>query len=115
MVNLRREEIRGDAMEIYFNELSSARTPVDQIVDDLALLVYGLDKLAQGQETDEKSQEELLGKLRQLKNGIQSLKNQAVMSARAADKAIHSQPYVFLGVAFTIGLIAMAGFCVRRK
>src|SRR5262245_54825577 len=102
-------------MELYYKDLISEEGSVVKLVDDLMLLVQGVDEFAQAAEAhlSQHKREELRTRLERLKERCLRLKHQAVAGARATDKVLREHPYSSLGVAFAFGLLA--GILVFRK
>jgi ElaB/YqjD/DUF883 family membrane-anchored ribosome-binding protein len=103
-------------MELYYKDLISEEETLDKLVDDLMLVVQGVDELAKaaGVNLPRKPREELASRLERLKASCQRLKDRAYASARATDKLVRRYPYATLGVALAAGLLAGSLFARRR-
>jgi ElaB/YqjD/DUF883 family membrane-anchored ribosome-binding protein len=103
-------------MEVYFRDLISEEKSLDKLVDDLALVVQGVDDFARavGANLSPQSREELAGRLDRLKEKCRCLKEQAIAGARATDKLLREHPYWSLAAVFSLGLVLGATFCRRR-
>ncbi len=97
-------------MEVYYKDLISEEASLEKLVDDLLKVVQGVDEFAQaaGSALSSSQKEEVTSRLHRLKEHCSRLREQALSGARAADKAVHRNPYTFAGVALVVGLIAGA-------
>jgi ElaB/YqjD/DUF883 family membrane-anchored ribosome-binding protein len=102
-------------MELYYKDLISKESSLEKLVDDLMLEVQGADELVQaaGSELDAPEKQELTSQLKQIKEGYEQLRQQAIAGAVAADKLMRRYPYSTAGFAFAFGLLA--GRCFSRK
>ena len=103
-------------MELYYKDLISEEASLEKLVDDLMLLVQGSNELAgaAGAGLGPQPREEVVSRLRQLKEACRRLQRQAVHGAHATDKLLRRYPYSSLGVAFALGLIAGTLFRPKR-
>jgi ElaB/YqjD/DUF883 family membrane-anchored ribosome-binding protein len=94
-------------MELYFKELISADATLEKLVDDLSLVVHGVDDLAKvvGAKLSEQTREEVAGRLERLKARCQSLREQTLAGMRRTDRFLRRNPYPFIGAAFGLGLL----------
>src|SRR5215469_10495650 len=97
-----------DNMELYYKDLISQEDTLDKLVDDLMLVVQGVDELAKaaGVSLPRQPREELHSRLARLKASCARLKDQAFAGARATDKLVRQNPYSSLGFALAAGLLA---------
>ncbi len=102
-------------MELYYKDLISKDSSLENLVDDLMLVVQGADELAQaaGARLGQLDREEVTSGLRRLKAGYQGLRERAIAGAQAADKLMRRYPYSTAGLAFAFGL--MAARCLQRR
>jgi ElaB/YqjD/DUF883 family membrane-anchored ribosome-binding protein len=102
-------------MELYYKDLISKEASLEKLVDDLMLVVQGVDELAQaaGGRLGELDKEEITSRLHQLKERCRRLQQQAIAGAIAADKIMHRYPYSTAGFAFAVGLLV--GTWLNRK
>ena len=102
-------------MELYYKDLISQDETLDKLVDDLMLVVQGVDELAKaaGVALPKQPREELATRLTRLKASCGRLKNQAFAGARATDQLLRRYPYSSLGFAVAAGLLA--GIIIGRK
>jgi ElaB/YqjD/DUF883 family membrane-anchored ribosome-binding protein len=101
-------------MELYYKDLISEEETLDKLVDDLVLVVQGVDELAKaaGVNLPRQPREELAGRLARLKVSCSRLKDRAFAGARATDALVRRHPYASLGIAFAAGLLAGS---IRRR
>jgi ElaB/YqjD/DUF883 family membrane-anchored ribosome-binding protein len=94
-------------MELYFKDLISEEASLERLVDDLALVVHGADDFARavGVNLPEQSRKEIATRLDRLKKSYRRLSDHATAGARATDKLLREQPYLFLGGALVLGLL----------
>src|SRR5215470_2537392 len=97
-------------MELYYKDLISEEASLEKLVDDLMLLVQGASELAEAAGTGlgQQPREEVVSRLRQLKEACRRLQQQAVHGAHATDQLLRRYPYSSLGVAFGLGILAGA-------
>jgi ElaB/YqjD/DUF883 family membrane-anchored ribosome-binding protein len=101
-------------MEVYFKNLISAEASLEKLVDDLTLLVHGVEDFAKatGVPLAEQSRAELFSGLERLKSACARVKEQAVAGAVATDRIVRAYPYSALAAAFGAGLLV--GLFSRR-
>ena len=94
-------------MEVYFEPFISADTTLEKLVDDLAMIVHGVDDFAKavGAKVSEESRDEVAGRLDQLKARCRRLREQTLVGARMTDRFLRRNPYASIGVAFGLGLL----------
>ena len=94
-------------MELYFKDLISTEATLEKLVDDLALIVHGVDDLARavGAQISEQSRQEVAGRLSRLKERCQNLSRQTVEVARRGDRFLRRNPHWFMGAAFGLGMV----------
>ena len=102
-------------MELYYKDLISEDASLEQLVDELMLLVQGVDEFAQaaGAPLAEERKEEIRTRLERLKESCRRIKGQAVAGARATDRILREHPYSSLSCAFGLGLLV--GVLLRRR
>lgn len=102
-------------MELYFKDLISTEASLEKLVDDLNIVVQGVDSLAKsvGANLPETAWGEMSQRLARLKEHCRSIKERVVSSARSTDNMLRENPYWFLGAAFLLGL--MLGKSARRR
>jgi ElaB/YqjD/DUF883 family membrane-anchored ribosome-binding protein len=102
-------------MELYFRNLISQETSLEQLVDDLALVVQGADDYARavGANLSEQRRAELETRLTGLKEACRRLRQQAATGARATDRFLRNNLYTSLAVTFVAGLWLGARFLRR--
>ena len=94
-------------MELYYKDLISEEASLDRLVDDLMLVVQGADELSQATERlNGREKQEIASRLQQLKARCLQLKNHALATAQATDKALRHHPYSSIGFAFALGFIS---------
>jgi ElaB/YqjD/DUF883 family membrane-anchored ribosome-binding protein len=101
-------------MELYYKDLISEEASLEKLVDDLLLVVQGVEEFAQTAGVEVGQRAEITGRLAHLKDRCRRLKQQAADTARATDKVLRKYPYSAVGFAFAIGIVAGA-FMGRRK
>jgi ElaB/YqjD/DUF883 family membrane-anchored ribosome-binding protein len=97
-------------MEVYFKQLISTDASLEKLVDDLALVVHGVDDLARtvGVNGSEQPCQEMAGRLNRLKERCRELSERTVAGARMTDQFLRKNPYSAIGLAFGLGLLAGA-------
>lgn len=102
-------------MEVYFKDLISKEASLEKLVDDLSLVVQGVDDYARAigatLPTDTK---EVAGRLQSLKRRCGQLRDGAVLGAQATDKLVRRNPYQAVAFTFVAGLV-LGGLLLRRK
>ncbi|HHY85351.1 MAG TPA: hypothetical protein GYA07_07425 [Verrucomicrobia bacterium] len=103
-------------MEVYFRDLISRESSLEQLVDDLALVVQGADDYARavGASLPEPQRAELETRVTRLKDAFQRFRKQAATGARATDRLLRRNLYTSLAITFVAGLWVGARFCCRR-
>lgn len=102
-------------MEVFFKNLTGEEVSIEKLVEDLTVLAQDVEELVKVSSANlgEKSKEQLLTAAQRIKARCERLKQQAVMGARATDRAIRLHPYTSLGIAvgvgFVLGAIANSG------
>ncbi len=95
-------------MELYYKDLISEDASLEKLVDNLMLVVQGVDEFAQvagaGLTLEEKG--EITSRLQRLKEGCRRLEKHAVASALAVRKVVRQYPYSSAGFAFAAGILA---------
>jgi ElaB/YqjD/DUF883 family membrane-anchored ribosome-binding protein len=104
-------------MELYYKDLISEESSLEKLVDDLMLVVQGVDEFAQtaGATLGELEKQELTSRLERLKATCLRLQEQAMAGARAADKTLRRYPYSTAGFAFAFGLLTACWFWRKRQ
>jgi ElaB/YqjD/DUF883 family membrane-anchored ribosome-binding protein len=104
-------------MELYYKDLISRESSLEQLVDDLMLVVQGADELAQAAGTPlaELDKQDLHSRLEQLKMGCARVQKHAAAGARAADRVMRRYPYSTAGLAFAAGLLVAWSFCRKQR
>ncbi|HYG36953.1 MAG TPA: hypothetical protein VEC99_19330 [Clostridia bacterium] len=94
-------------MELYYKDLISEEASLEKLVDDLMLVVQGVDELVQaaGVTLEKEKKDEITSRLQRLKEGCRKIEQHAVDSALAVDKVMRQYPYSSAGFAFAIGII----------
>jgi len=106
---------RKRVMELYYKDLISEEESLDRLVDDLMLVVQGVDEFAEKtSQLGEPEKEEIRSRLQRLKDHCLQIKNQAIATAHATDKALRHHPYSSLGLAFGLGF-ATAWLLKKRR
>jgi ElaB/YqjD/DUF883 family membrane-anchored ribosome-binding protein len=102
-------------MEVYFKDLISEDASLEKLVDDLSRVVQGADDYARaiGANVSEQAREEVVDRLKSLKQRCQEVKSHAMAGARATDRMLRAHPYSSLAILFAAGLIV--GASIRRK
>ena len=91
-------------MELYYRDLISEEASLEQLVDDLMLVVQGADELSNAEiALTGPKKEEIRSRLQQLKEHCLQLKQRAIATAQATDKALRHHPYSSIGLAFAAG------------
>ena len=95
-------------MELYYKDLISEEASLDKLVDDLMLVVQGVDAFAQaaGLTLSDQPSAEIASRLQRLKASCGRVRKQAIASALATDKLVRQYPYSSLGFAFGAGLLS---------
>jgi ElaB/YqjD/DUF883 family membrane-anchored ribosome-binding protein len=95
-------------MELYFKDLISEEASLEKLVDDLMLVVQGVDELVQatGANLERSQTHEIASRLQRLKEGCRRIEKNAIASALAVDKVLRQYPYSAAGFAFALGLTA---------
>lgn len=94
-------------MEVYFDNLTSERTHLDKLVQDMESLVRDAEELVQtGTATlPENERQKLAEILARLRSTAGQIKQQAVKGMKAADRVVRKHPYQAAGVALGVGLL----------
>jgi ElaB/YqjD/DUF883 family membrane-anchored ribosome-binding protein len=94
-------------MEVYFKDLISAESSLEKLVDDVALVVQGVDDFARavGKNLPDQDRAQILNRLDRLKQSCARLKEQIIGGARATDQMVRSHPYRAMSMAFAIGCL----------
>jgi len=102
-------------MELYYKDLISKDSSLENLVDNLMLVVQGADEFAQaaGASLPGERRQELVHRLQKLKEGCWKIKQQAKATALATDKVIRQYPYSSAGFAFGVGI--MLGALLMRS
>jgi len=94
-------------MELYYKDLISEEASLERLVYDLMLVVQGADQFADASGAlSGPKKEEIRSRLHQLKEHCLELKQRAVATAQATDKALRHHPYSSIGLAFALGFAA---------
>jgi ElaB/YqjD/DUF883 family membrane-anchored ribosome-binding protein len=95
-------------MELYYKDLISEDSSLEELVDDLVLVVQGAEEFAQasGANLEPGLKEELTTRLQRLKEACRRVEKRAVAGAQATDKLLRRHPYSCAGAAFVLGVIA---------
>jgi len=103
-------------MELYYKDLISEEATLEKLVDDLMLVVQGVDELAKaaGVNLPKEPREEIATRLAGLKASCSRLKDQAFAGARATDRLVRQYPYSSLGLAFVVWFLVGAGLSRKR-
>lgn len=104
-------------MELYFKELISKEASLEKLVDDLERVVQGVDNFAKamGVEMAAPAQNDVVRRLRRLKESCQRINSEIVSKARATDRLVRKNPYIFLGGAALLGMVVGAGLKLKRN
>ena len=101
-------------MEVYFKDLISKETSLEDLVENLMQVVQGAEEFVEANGANLKvSKEELVSRLARLKESCHRLSEYAAGRARAADKVMRRHPYSTIGFAFASGLAL--GILVARS
>src|ERR1044071_3448131 len=100
-------------MEVYFKELISKEASLDKLVEDVERIVQGADDFAKSLGPKLTEQPEIAQRLQRLKNNCQRINEEIIEGAHATDRFAHKNPYLFIGGAMLIGLLA--GFSFSRR
>ena len=94
-------------MEVYFKDLISAESSLEKLVDDVALVVQGVDDFARavGDRLPDEDRDQILNRLNRLKQSCAHLKEQIIGGARATDRMLRSHPYRAMSTAFVLGCL----------
>lgn len=102
-------------MELYYKDLISEEASLDRLVDDLMLVVQGVDEFAEKTcQLGGPEKAEIRSRLERLKAHCLQLKDQAIATAHATDKALRHHPYSSLVFAFGLGF-ATAWLLKKRR
>jgi len=95
-------------MELYFKELISEEASLERLVDDLERVVQGVDDFAKaiGVDLTAGTRSDFARRLQRLKSGCEQIKSEIVSKARATDRVVRKNPYVFVGAAVLAGMVA---------
>ena len=99
-------KIAPGVMEVYFKNLTDEGVSIERLAKDLMCLadnVEGLVKATSGH-LDAQSQQELMTVVQRIKVRCESLRQNALASARAADRLIRRHPYASIGVVLALGV-----------
>lgn len=104
-------------MEVYFKELISEDSILEKLVDDLEGVVHGAEDFADamGVNAAEHPRHEIARRLHRLKENCQRINFEIASKARATDRRVRRHPYVFVGAAALLGIVAGAGLGLRRS
>ncbi len=102
-------------MELYYKDLISEEASLEKLVDDLALVVQGVEEFAQAAKAqlEPSRQQELASRLQTLKERCRRVKQRLLAGGMAAGKAVRAYPYYSAGFAFALGLLG--GILLGRK
>ena len=94
-------------MEVYFKDLISAESSLEKLVDDVALVVQGVDDFARavGDSLPHEDRAQILNRLNRLKQSCAHLKEQIIGGARATDQMVRLHPYHAMSMAFAAGCL----------
>ena len=94
-------------MEVYFKDLISAESSLEKLVDDIAMVVQGVDDFARavGESLPDEDRNQILHRLNRLKASCAQLKQQIIGGARATDRILRAHPYSAMGTAFALGCL----------
>ena|SRR5438045_2229396 len=94
-------------MELYYKDLISEEASLERLVDDLMLVVQGADQFTEASGTlSGAKKEEIRSRLQQVKEHCLELRQRAIATAQATDKALRHHPYASIGFAFVLGFVA---------
>ena len=99
-------------MEVYYQNFISKEGSLEQLVDDLTLLVQGVDDLAAVAGSN-LPPEELHPRLERLRETGRRVKEQIIAGSAATDRAMRQNPYSTAGFALAAGLLA--GYLIARS
>ncbi len=106
-------------MELYYKDLISEEASLEKLVDDLALVVQGVEEFAQaaGAQLEPLRHHELASRLQHLKARCRRAKEQLLAGGAAAGRAVRRNPYSSAGFAFAFGLVlgAVLRVSLRRS
>lgn len=104
-------------MELYYKDLISEDASLEKLVDHLTLVVQGAEEVAAaaGAGLEESRKRELVSRLQQLKEACRRLQQQTAARARATDRVLRANPYLFAAAAFALGVAVGAGFSLFRR
>ncbi|HTL55835.1 MAG TPA: hypothetical protein VL361_09155 [Candidatus Limnocylindrales bacterium] len=91
-------------MELYYKDLISEEASLERLVDDLMLVVQGADQFSDPALSGPQK-EAITSRLQQLKAHCTRLKEHAITTAHATDKALRHHPYSSIGLAFALGFL----------
>src|SRR5262249_41060282 len=94
-------------MEVYFKDLISAESSLEKLVDDISLVVQGVDDFARavGENLPHEERDQILNRLNRLRQSCVRLKGQIIGGARATDRALRLHPYSAISMAFALGCL----------
>lgn len=97
-------------MELYFKELISKDDTLEKLVDDLERIVQGADDFAEAVGVDpiQHPRHEIARRVHRLKESCQRINLEIASRARATDRRVRRNPYVFMGAAVLLGIVAGA-------
>lgn len=101
-------------MEVYYKDLISKEGSLDALVDDLTMVVQGVDDFAAAAGRSIPA-DELHPRLERLKESCRKIRSQIVAGSVATDKAMRRNPYSTAGLAFGAGLLVGVLLCRSRK
>lgn len=103
-------------MELYYKDLISKDASLEKLVDDLTWVVQGAEEVAAAAAAgglDGPRKEELASRVQRLKETCRRIQEQTTAGARATDKLLRANPYLFATAAFAVG--ALTGALIMRK
>lgn len=102
-------------MELYYKDLISKDASLEKLVDNLMLVVQGVDEFAQaaGAGLSPEQKGEIATRLQRLKEGCRRIEQHAISSALAVEKVVRQYPYSSAGFAFAAGVIA--GCLIKKR
>lgn len=100
-------------MEVYYKDLISKEGSLDALVDDLAMVVQGVDDFA-AVAGESIPSDELHPRLERLKESCRKIRQQIVAGSVATDQAMRRNPYSTAGLAFGAGLLLGVLLCRSR-
>lgn len=94
-------------MELYYRDLISDETSLEELVDDLMRVVQGAGELAEVASADlgQERRQELTGRLNRLREVARRIKLRAADGAQATDRVVRRYPYSAIGLGFGAGLL----------